>query len=194
MDFTLTLVRHGESEANVRHMLSGWMDVDLTEHGRKELEELRQSVDYPVSEAYYASPLRRCRDTSLILFPDADPIISDDFKEIDFRSLEGWILSSKDEIDAYFESWIEDEPYIDEETMSEVMERGRNALLRVVETEEGNGRHSATVVMHSGIMRSAIVSLFSLDRTEFLRMSVPNGLGYVLEFYGIVPVAFKPIQ
>ena len=40
MDFTLTLVRHGESEANVRHMLSGWMDVDLTEHGRKELEEL----------------------------------------------------------------------------------------------------------------------------------------------------------
>lgn len=194
MDFTLTLVRHGESEANVRHMLSGWMDVDLTEHGRKELEELRQSVDYPVSEAYYASPLRRCRDTSHILFPYADPIISDDFKEIDFRSLEGWIMSSKAEIDAYFESWIEDEPYIDEETMSEVMERGRNALLRVVETEEGNGRHSATVVMHSGIMRSAIVSLFSLDRTEFLRMSVPNGLGYVLEFDGIVPVAFKPIQ
>lgn len=194
MDFTLTLVRHGESEANVRHMLSGWMDVDLTEHGRKELEDLRQSVDYPVSEAYYASPLRRCRDTSHILFPYADPIISDDFKEIDFRSLEGWILSSKDEIDAYFESWIEDEPYIDEETMSEVMERGRNALLRVVETEEGNGRHSATVVMHSGIMRSAIVSLFSLDRTEFLRMSVPNGLGYVLEFEGAVPISFKSIN
>ena len=194
MDFTLTLVRHGESEANVRHMLSGWMDVDLTEHGRKELEELRQSVDYPVSEAYYASPLRRCRDTSHILFPYADLIISDDFKEIDFRSLEGWIMSSKAEIDAYFESWIEDEPYIDEETMSEVMERGRNALLRVVETEEGNGRHSATVVMHSGIMRSAIVSLFSLDRTEFLRMSVPNGLGYVLEFEGSVPISFKSIN
>ena len=194
MGFSLCLVRHGESEANVRHMLSGWMDVDLTEHGRKELEELRRSVDYPVSEAYYASPLRRCRDTSRILFPDADPIISDDFKEIDFRSLEGWILSSKDEIDAYFESWIEDEPYIDEETMSEVMERGRNALLRVVETEEGKGRHSATVVMHSGIMRSAIVSLFSLDRTEFLRMSVPNGLGYVLEFEGAVPISFKSIN
>ena len=64
----------------------------------------------------------------------------------------------------------------------------------VVETEECKGRHSATVVMHSGIMRSAIVSLVSLDRTEFLRMSVPNGLGYVLEFDGIVPVAFKPIQ
>ena len=25
-------------------MLSGWMDVDLTEHGRKELEELRRLI------------------------------------------------------------------------------------------------------------------------------------------------------
>ena len=194
MDFTLTLVRHGESEANVRHMLSGWLDVDLTERGIEELEELRERVDYPASDAYYSSPLKRCVETCRILFPDKAPVISDAFKEVAFHSMEGWILSSKAEIDAYFESWIEDEPYIDEETMSEVMERGRNALLRVVETEEGNGRHSATVVMHSGIMRSAIVSLFSLDRTEFLRMSVPNGLGYVLEFDGIVPVAFKPIQ
>ena len=39
MDFTLALVRHGESEANVRHMLSGWLDVDLTAHGIAELEE-----------------------------------------------------------------------------------------------------------------------------------------------------------
>ena len=37
MGFSLCLVRHGESEANVRHMLSGWMDVDLTDNGRKEL-------------------------------------------------------------------------------------------------------------------------------------------------------------
>ena len=151
-------------------------------------------IQFPFQPAHPHISKTPCRDTSHILFPYADPIISDDFKEIDFRSLEGWILSSKDEIDAYFESWIEDEPYIDEETMSEVMERGRNALLRVVETEEGKGRHSATVVMHSGIMRSAIVSLFSLDRTEFLRMSVPNGLGYVLEFEGAVPISFKSIN
>ena len=60
MDFTLTLVRHGESEANVRHMLSGWLDVDLTERGIEELEELRERVDYPASDAYYSSPLKRC--------------------------------------------------------------------------------------------------------------------------------------
>ena len=98
MRFTLTLVRHGESEANVRHMLSGWMDVDLTENGKKELRELRRSVEYPESEAYFCSPLKRCKDTFRILFPDKCPTISDEYKEINFRTLEGHILPTKEEI------------------------------------------------------------------------------------------------
>ena len=182
MSFILTLVRHGESEANVRHMLSGWLDVNLTDKGRRELEILRNTVKYPASERYFSSPLKRCIETSHILFPDAEPIVRDDFREINFRSMEGWILSSKEEIDAYFESWIEDEPYIDEETISDVMERGSKAILRTVRECRDKGLHSATIVMHSGIMRSSVVALFNLDKSAFLEMSVPNGLGYILEF------------
>ena len=182
MSFILTLVRHGESEANVRHMLSGWLDVNLTDKGRRELEILRNTVKYPASEIYFSSPLKRCIETSHILFPDAEPIIRDDFREINFRSMEGWILSSNEEIDAYFESWIEDEPYIDEETISDVMERGSEAILKTVRECRDKGLHSATIVMHSGIMRSSVVALFNLDKSAFLEMSVPNGLGYILEF------------
>lgn len=182
MSFILTLVRHGESEANVRHMLSGWLDVNLTDKGRRELEILRNTVKYPASEIYFSSPLKRCIETSHILFPDAEPIVRDDFREINFRSMEGWILSSKEEIDAYFESWIEDEPYIDEETISDVMERSSEAILRTVRECRDKGLHSATIVMHSGIMRSSVVALFNLDKSAFLEMSVPNGLGYILEF------------
>ena len=182
MSFILTLVRHGESEANVRHILSGWLDVNLTDKGRRELEILRNTVKYPASEIYFSSPLKRCIETSHILFPDTEPIIRDDFREINFRSMEGWILSSKEEIDAYFESWIEDEPYIDEETISDVMERGSEAILRTVRECRDKGLHSATIVMHSGIMRSSVVALFNLDKSAFLEMSVPNGLGYILEF------------
>lgn len=182
MSFILTLVRHGESEANVRHMLSGWLDVNLTDKGRRELEILRNTVKYPASEIYFSSPLKRCIETSHILFPDIEPIVRDDFREINFRSMEGWILSSKEEIDAYFESWVEDEPYIDEETISDVMARGSEAILRTVRECRDKGLHSATIVMHSGIMRSSVVALFNLDKSAFLEMSVPNGLGYILEF------------
>ena len=182
MSFILTLVRHGESEANVRHMLSGWLDVNLTDKGRRELEILRNTVKYPASEIYFSSPLKRCIETSHILFPDIEPIVRDDFREINFRSMEGWILSSKEEIDTYFESWVEDEPYIDEETISDVMARGSEAILRTVRECRDKGLHSATIVMNSGIMRSSVVALFNLDKSAFLEMSVPNGLGYILEF------------
>lgn len=182
MSFILTLVRHGESEANVRHMLSGWLDVNLTDKGRRELEILRNTVKYPASDIYFSSPLKRCIETSHILFPDIEPIVRDDFREINFRSMEGWILSSKEEIDTYFESWVEDEPYIDEETISDVMARGSEAILRTVRECRDKGLHSATIVMHSGIMRSSVVALFNLDKSAFLEMSVPNGLGYILEF------------
>ena len=182
MSFILTLVRHGESEANVRHMLSGWLDVNLTDKGRRELEILRNTVKYPASEIYFSSPLKRCIETSHILFPDIEPIVRDDFREINFRSMEGWILSSKEEINTYFESWVEDEPYIDEETISDVMARGSEAILRTVRECRDKGLHSATIVMHSGIMRSSVVALFNLDKSAFLEMSVPNGLGYILEF------------
>src|SRR5829696_2714994 len=33
---TLVLLRHGESEWNLANLFTGWVDVDLTEQGRKE--------------------------------------------------------------------------------------------------------------------------------------------------------------
>ena len=193
MDFLLTMVRHGESEANVRHMLSGWMDVDLTERGRAELLELRESVEYPVSDAYFSSPLRRCLDTCHILFPSASPALLESCREINFRSLEGWIFSTPEEIGDYFRSWAADEPYLDEETMSEVMERGSHAATDVVRLCEEQGLRSATIVMHSGIMRASVIALFGLDRMDFVNMSVANGLGYSISFSDLSPVSFSSL-
>ena len=190
MEFTLTLVRHGESEANVNHMLSGCMDVPLTQHGRMELKALRDNVDYPVSDRYYCSPLQRCQDTFRILFPDRTPIVRDCFKEIDFRSLEGWVLSTKAEIDAYFASWVADEPYLDEETFSDVAARAKPAILDTVRECLEDGLSSATVVMHSGIMRTAVIALFGQPKEDFLSMSVPNGLGYAVTFDDDRPVSY----
>ena len=33
----LVLLRHGESEWNKKNLFSGWTDVDLSEHGKKEV-------------------------------------------------------------------------------------------------------------------------------------------------------------
>ena len=176
-------------------MLSGWMDVDLTEHGKEELQALRNSVDYPESDIYFSSPLRRCIETEHILFPDKIPIISDSFKEINFRSMEGHILPAKKDIDDYFASWVKDEPHMDEETLSDVKKRGAEAILSTVKDCSERNLHSALIVMHSGIMRSIIVALFNLEREAFLEMTVPNGLGYIIEFDdSLSPVSYRKLM
>lgn len=188
MEFRLTLVRHGESVANVNHMLSGWMDVSLTEHGRAELIRMRESLRYPESEAYFSSSLTRCVDTSHLLFPDKSPVISDDYKEINFRSLEGHVLANEDEMLDYFSSWVCDVPMRDEETLTPVMDRARKAFLGTVRKCEEEGGSSATIVTHSGIMRALVISLFNLEKSSFLSMNVPNGLGYLITFDGLEPL------
>ncbi|CCV04191.1 2,3-bisphosphoglycerate-dependent phosphoglycerate mutase (Phosphoglyceromutase) (PGAM) (BPG-dependent PGAM) (dPGM) [Mesorhizobium metallidurans STM 2683] len=39
MSRTLVLVRHGQSEWNLKNLFTGWRDVDLTEQGHKEAKE-----------------------------------------------------------------------------------------------------------------------------------------------------------
>lgn len=182
MRFTLTLVRHGESQANVDHMLSGWMDVPLTDHGRMELSRLRMSVRYPDSEAWFSSPLSRCRETFRILFPGKEAVVRDEYKEINFRSLEGTVLATPEEARSFFAGWVEDRHVADEETFSDIQRRAVPALLAHLREMTGEGTTSATIVMHSGIMRTLIVSLFMMDRHEFNRMVVGNGLGAVIHF------------
>ena len=104
------------------------------------------------------------------------------------------MLPNSEDIRSYFSSWVEDKPQKDEETISTVMERGRKALLDTVGKCEKEGKHSATIVMHSGIMRASIIALFNLDKKEFLDMFVPNGLGYVITFEDLHPLSYAVLD
>ena len=44
MSRTLVLVRHGQSEWNLKNLFTGWRDVDLTEQGHKEAKEAGQKL------------------------------------------------------------------------------------------------------------------------------------------------------
>ena len=67
--FTLTLVRHGESTANVSHRLSGNLDVSLTEKGKRELEEMKEKVDYPDADICFSSPLSMMKEPEIRCIP-----------------------------------------------------------------------------------------------------------------------------
>ena len=62
------LIRHGESSANANGILSGWLDVPLTDHGKHQAIEVGKSLSKWPVEAVWSSDLKRaCRTAHLAL-------------------------------------------------------------------------------------------------------------------------------
>ena len=64
----LYFVRHGESEANTRHIISNRESpFPLTERGRQQAKDLAEKIEGIPFAAIYSSPVLRARETSEIL-------------------------------------------------------------------------------------------------------------------------------
>lgn len=88
----LYLVRHGQTELNVRNILQGWHDSPLTARGREQALATRAAFeDRGVTfDHVYSSPLGRARRTAeLIVGEDRSIELVDDLREWHLGSLEG---------------------------------------------------------------------------------------------------------
>ncbi len=74
MTYTLVLLRHGESEWNAKNLFTGWVDVPLSEKGRKEAAAggvfLREENVLP--DLLFTSLLRRAITTANLALDEAD--------------------------------------------------------------------------------------------------------------------------
>ncbi len=91
----LYILRHGTTKWNQRHLLQGWSDIELDEHGiqlANELGEALKDIDFDLC---YTSPLIRAKKTAELALGGRDiPIIEEDrIKEMCFGSYEGTVVS-----------------------------------------------------------------------------------------------------
>ena len=88
----LYLVRHGQTELNVRNILQGWHDSPLTVRGREQALATRAAFEARgISfDHAYSSPLGRARHTAGLIVGEDLPIEPvDDLREWHLGSLEG---------------------------------------------------------------------------------------------------------
>jgi probable phosphoglycerate mutase len=85
----LWLVRHGQTTANLKGLLSGWHDVHLTERGQAQARELKQRLQAESFDQVWSSDLTRARETARIAHPGQDPVLDPRLREIDFGDLDG---------------------------------------------------------------------------------------------------------
>lgn len=64
---TVVLVRHGESDGNARGVITGSLDLDLTDRGRAQAQRIGARLASDPVVAVYSSRLRRASETGLAI-------------------------------------------------------------------------------------------------------------------------------
>jgi 2,3-bisphosphoglycerate-dependent phosphoglycerate mutase len=95
-DRLLVLVRHGQSEWNLKNLFTGWRDVDLTEQGVKEAREAGRKLKAQglMFDVAYTSVLKRAQCTLDLMLEEMGqtglPIVKDQaLNERDYGDLSG---------------------------------------------------------------------------------------------------------
>ncbi len=173
MEPRLTLVRHGETPANVDGVWHGSTDSPLTERGEAQAEQV---ADYLTrgredATALYASPLSRARHTAEAIGRklDLEVQIEDDLREFHLGDLEGVPYSVLMTEHRLFERMREDPDARPGggESPRQVAERFAAALRRIGERHE---RERAIVVGHGGALTLALGLLVDDDPGTWRRV------------------------
>lgn len=204
---TLTLIRHGKTKANQEHRYLGRTDEELSEEGKKEVLEQKAAGRYPAledSDVVIISPMERCRQTAELLYPEREPLVIEEFREMDFGVFEG---KNYKELrgDARYQAWIDSEgilPFPEGESLERFQKRCCTGFLRMLArleemdsekeaVEDSNGGRAGqtekeawerwqkgTAVVHGGTIM-ALLSAYG--EGAYFDYQCENGGGYECE-------------
>lgn len=169
----LTIVRHGQTSANLEGVWHGSTNTPLTDHGHRQAAAVGAFIaanHRPITHVY-ASPLDRAHHTAqaiatpLTLTPTLDP----DLAEYDLGRWEGLPFKTLWEEKRLFENMKRDPGFNPHggESPKQVGDRLAGALQRIAERHAGE---RVVVVSHGGALSIAFGVLLDNDYTRWDRM------------------------
>ena len=197
---TLILIRHGESQWNLENRFTGWVDVELSEKGRKEAEEAGKKLkDYRIDKAY-ASVLKRAIDTLDIAMKSAGksgiPMIRNAaLNERHYGALQG--LNKAETAKKYSEEQVhiwrrsydvpppknktEFNPEGISESLKDTAARTLPYFKEHVMKDLKNGKN-VIIAAHGNSLRSIVMDLDHMTQEEVLNLNIPTAIPIVYEF------------
>ena len=153
------MVRHGETDWNRENRFQGRADPPLNDTGRAQAVELAEQLLAEGAAALYTSPLRRARETAVIVGERLGlPVqIADDLQEVDVGS---WSGLTRSEVEARFPAgyrrWLDDgHGWDDGETYDELGSRVVLGLGQIAVRHRGE---RVLALTHGGPIRSALAA------------------------------------
>ncbi|MDI6601597.1 MAG: alpha-ribazole phosphatase family protein [Thermoanaerobacteraceae bacterium] len=181
-------LRHPEIEKNGRYI--GRTDVELSERGRKQVDEILSYFKEIPLETVISSPLKRCKALAekIALQKDTGLIIDGELSEINFGLWEG--LDYKEIMGKYPGEW---EEYLARPTRFTFPEGDNVAhyiekCIRCFDeyTKEYDG--SLLFITHAGFIRSIISGVLYNDKERFFEINCSYASGYILNERGFLKI------
>ena len=179
---TIYIIRHGETDMNLRECLQGQIDSELNENGIKEAGTAAENIRNAgiVFDIIYSSPLKRAMKTAQIIADGREVIAEPLIKEMRFGHYEGMPYKS---IDSGMWAFIRDpentRPPADVESIKSLTDRTGRFLRRVLNDSScGN----ILAVSHGIALRSMLWNVFPPEgRHKVWSMPIENCVVYRIE-------------
>jgi broad specificity phosphatase PhoE len=165
----IILVRHGETEWNVKEVFRGRIDIELNKTGVKQAKLLAEYLSNLRIDAIYSSPLRRALTTAEIMasYHKLDVVIEPGLIDFDYGEWQG--LSHQEVRDKYRElyaQWI-NHPELERmptgESLDDVRKRAMSVVDRIISKYDG----SVVLISHRVVNKVLICALLGLDNSHF---------------------------
>lgn len=180
MKHTITLIRHGMTEGNLKRTYTGQCDVPLCEQG---VEGIKAKLSqYPECDLLFVSDLQRTHQTAAIIYPGKEQIVVGNIRECDMGDFEGKTYDElKDDPDYQRFLDVNDGYIPNGECKEEFHERCIKGFDEIIKIIEEKGAKKPAVVSHGGVIM-ALMNNFSDDMTVFYDYQTKNGGGYIISF------------
>lgn len=181
----LIMVRHGETEANVSGIYSGWTNYSLTAKGEKQVKKVVEYLKHENIDVIYSSPLDRALKIAKAIADETnkDIEIVDSLREINFGIFEGKTHEEikRDHKDEY-KNWSED--YVNYrvsqgESLRDLHDRINEFVNELKKTNEDK---TYLLVTHGGTIGVLITILLGLDMEKMWNFKIPPGSVAEIEY------------
>jgi 2,3-bisphosphoglycerate-dependent phosphoglycerate mutase len=203
MSGTLVLVRHGQSDWNLKNLFTGWKNPDLTELGVEEANTGGKALaDYGVKfDIAFTSDLKRAQDTCRIILenvgqPGLETIRDQALNERDYGDLSGL---NKDDARA---KWGEEQVHIwrrsydipppGGESLRDTGARVWPYYLTKILPRVLAGQ-KVLVAAHGNSLRSLVMVLDRLSKEQILALNLATGVPMVYKLKADSTVASKEV-
>ena len=203
MSGTLVLVRHGQSEWNLKNLFTGWRDVDLTEQGHAEAKAAGDKLKGRglVFDIAFTSVLQRAQKTCQHILdavgqPDLRTVKDMALNERDYGDLSGL---NKDDARA---KWGEDQVHIwrrsydieppGGESLKDTGARVWPYYIHIIQPHVLRGG-TVLVAAHGNSLRALIMALDGLSGEEIVKLELGTGVPIVYRLNPDSTVASKDV-